>query len=283
MEIMWIPQLSNLVFKHIVTNWKHSKNILQIKHKAPLCMLLCSDNLSGIGNFSECMSSERLVEDLPSLDILLMPHHRPSQQGISLCCPSNPSSLPPKSHSPFHFYCDFTNHSSLWEARPWSSPLQEKKNWEREGRLVKVVLEKGFQEKVGRRWLDKCYLSVFLSEGFGASFHVVKSNDTENSFTFTIGISFWVGHHKLLSKQSTLSLSSWDTCSHAGIDLPCDPPLSLQYNLLYHNRSWPKWHLLRQFIKVCTDAFGIEACFCQPTKKWIHIVITDMIFIYYYL
>lgn len=158
-----------------------------------------------------------------------------------------------------------------------------KKNWEREGRLVKVVLEKGFQEKVGRRWLDKCYLSVFLSEGFGASFHVVKSNDTENSFTFTIGISFWVGHHKLLSMQSTLSLSSWDTCSHAGIDLPCDPPLSLQYNLLYHNRSWPKWHLLRQFIKVCTDAFGIEACFCQPTKKWIHIVITDMIFIYYYL
>lgn len=208
-------------------------------------MLLCSDNLSGIGNFSECMSSERLVEDLPSLDILLMPHHRPSQQGISLCCPSNPSSLPPKSHSPFHFYCDFTNHSSLWEARPEVLHCRKKKG---EGRLVKVVLEKGFQQKVGRRWLDKCYLSVFLSEGFGASFHVVKSNDTENSFTF-------------YCQCKALSHSALEIPVAMQVDLPCDPPLSVQYNLLYHNQSWPKWHLLRQFTKVCTDAFGIEACF----------------------
>lgn len=163
MEIMWIPQLSNLVFKHIVTNWKHSKNILQIKHKAPLCMLLCSDNLSGIGNFSECMSSERLVEDLPSLDIPLMPHHRPSQQGISLCCPSNPSSLPPKSHSPFHFYCDFTNHSSLWEARPWSSPLQEKKKLREGGQVSEGCFGKRIPGKGGKK-VTRQVLPVSVSQ-----------------------------------------------------------------------------------------------------------------------
>jgi len=109
-----------------------------------------TDSLSW--KFSEVSHEpSKLVEDLPCLDFLLMPHHRSPQQGSSLCCPSSPSLPRHESHPFFHFYSFLQ--ITLLSGKPalkFSQHDNKVKGGEG-GQVNEGCIENGFQEKVVRR------------------------------------------------------------------------------------------------------------------------------------
>ena len=111
-----------------------------------------TDSPSRIQKFSQNISFEWLMEDLLCLDILLMPHHRPSQQGSSLCCPFKPSfatTLFPIFPFLLCFYKSFfSTGGQVWNFSPaWEKKIKGRVGGWRWGCLVKVMYIKVSSKK----------------------------------------------------------------------------------------------------------------------------------------